>query len=193
MPALQAIILLRWTGSPAASLVNTQRVALRADSDAAFDTVHQWLSYCGNNHPSCPILPAGQLKYMSSSKDLQNARSPLENTLKLSKEVDGPKVLPTRVLDVGPPDGSQESFLCVFEKQIFGFWLALSHCWGTVPLLRTTTKTIGEHIKGIPSACHRRFEMQSSSPADSVFDIFGLTHYASFRMIPKTGRLSPRK
>lgn len=149
MPALQAIILLRWTGSPAASVMNTQRVALRGDSDAAFDTVHQWLSGCGNNHPSCPMLPAEQLKYISSTDDLANAGPLLESTSKLSKDVDGPKLLPTRVLDVGPFDGSLDPSLCVFEKPTFGFWVALSHCWGTIPLLRTTTKTIGEHIKGI--------------------------------------------
>ncbi|PVH68562.1 HET-domain-containing protein [Cadophora sp. DSE1049] len=60
--------------------------------------------------------------------------------------------LPSRVLDVGPSDGSQEPFLRVFDKPTAGFWIALSHCWGTIPLLRTTTGTIAKHIGGIPIA-----------------------------------------
>ena len=65
-------------------------------------------------------------------------------------ELSGPK-LPTRVIDVGPPDGSMESYL----KQSTGssgFYCALSHCWGNPELrpLKTTKDNFSDHLKKIP-------------------------------------------
>lgn len=48
--------------------------------------------------------------------------------------------LPTRVIDVGPSDGSQEPFLSITNGKE-GSWIALSHCWGEYQPLRTTVAT----------------------------------------------------
>jgi hypothetical protein len=58
--------------------------------------------------------------------------------------------LPTRVIDVGPVDGSQEPYL--FEESLYQNtfpgeqrkYVALSHCWGSKPWFRTTADTIDE-------------------------------------------------
>ncbi|KAF4635178.1 hypothetical protein G7Y89_g2937 [Cudoniella acicularis] len=126
--------------SPTESIVTTQRVAPDAASEAAFETVHRWIYECSSTHMACPTLPAACLKY----------QSPVEKDSKDQEE--RPRTLPSRVLDVGPSDGSQEPYLRVYAQPTTGFWVALSHCWGTIPLLRTTTQTINSHIQGIPMA-----------------------------------------
>jgi hypothetical protein len=48
--------------------------------------------------------------------------------------------LPTRVIDVGPSNDSQDPFLYTSDGEQ-GSWIALSHCWGKALPLRTTTAT----------------------------------------------------
>ena len=47
--------------------------------------------------------------------------------------------LPTRVIDVGPQDGSTEPFLYITGSQ-GGRYATLSHCWGRLKRFVTTTK-----------------------------------------------------
>jgi hypothetical protein len=67
--------------------------------------------------------------------------------------------LPTRVIDVGPPDGSVKP--CLLESRFWDpflqeprqrrrKWIALSYCWGKLPFIRTTTSNIGRRKRGIP-------------------------------------------
>jgi len=65
-------------------------------------------------------------------------------------ELSEPK-LPTRVIDVGPPDGSMEPYLKQ-SKGSSGFYCALSHCWGNPELrpLKTTKDSFSDHLKKIP-------------------------------------------
>lgn len=59
-------------------------------------------------------------------------------------------VLPTRVIDVGP-GGSIPPYLRLFETGgIQGMYLTLSHCWGTIPITRTTSSNIEAHKESIP-------------------------------------------
>ncbi|KAF2461472.1 heterokaryon incompatibility protein-domain-containing protein, partial [Lineolata rhizophorae] len=56
------------------------------------------------------------------------------------RQLDGPKPLPTRVIDVGPADQSRDPYL--FETRgATGKYLALSHCWGTDERAVPTTET----------------------------------------------------
>ncbi|KAH8687919.1 heterokaryon incompatibility protein-domain-containing protein [Tricladium varicosporioides] len=57
-------------------------------------------------------------------------------------------VLPTRVIDVGPKDGSQVPKL-ILTNGAKGSWVALSHCWGKVHIITTTTETITSMMEGI--------------------------------------------
>lgn len=53
--------------------------------------------------------------------------------------------LPTRVLDVGPADGSKPPVLCATYGK-HDTYVALSHCWGRVAPLTTTTKTLEDRL-----------------------------------------------
>jgi len=66
------------------------------------------------------------------------------------KQPDSPP-LPTRVIDVGPADGSEEPKL-VETRGSCGRYLALSHCWGKVQPLKTTTANLDERMREIPWA-----------------------------------------
>ena len=57
--------------------------------------------------------------------------------------------LPTRVLDVGPPDGSEDPYLYITSGQVARY-IALSHCWGRSPMLTTEIDTISERQQKIP-------------------------------------------
>jgi hypothetical protein len=60
--------------------------------------------------------------------------------------------LPTRVIDVGPGDGSESPYLFITEGRS-GRYAALSHCWGLPtaahPHFKTETGNIKERMKGI--------------------------------------------
>lgn len=57
-----------------------------------------------------------------------------------------PPFLPSRVIDVGPSDGSQEPFLCeTGNLQLSNSqqsYTALSYCWGKTPFITTTLSTL---------------------------------------------------
>lgn len=65
----------------------------------------------------------------------------------------GPKrphcTLPTRVIDVGPADGSEEPRLMNGDGRI-GQWTSLSHTWGSLVTLTTTKDTIRARALCIP-------------------------------------------
>jgi len=50
--------------------------------------------------------------------------------------------LPTRLVDVGPPDGSRMPFLQVNMPNKSGKWVALSHCWGIGDHFTTTSSNL---------------------------------------------------
>src|SRR5436190_9880944 len=68
-----------------------------------------------------------------------------ENHPKCSKGALQP--LPTRVMDV-KDDGSEPSLLLTNGQ--LGQYIALSHCWGSSPLLSTTTANLMKHLVCIP-------------------------------------------
>ncbi|KAL0938039.1 heterokaryon incompatibility protein [Colletotrichum truncatum] len=56
--------------------------------------------------------------------------------------------LPTRVVDVGADEGRDPRLIETFGR--FDRYMTLSHCWGTHPIIRTTTDTISDHFKTLP-------------------------------------------
>ncbi|KAK1633241.1 heterokaryon incompatibility protein [Colletotrichum phormii] len=60
----------------------------------------------------------------------------------------GPTTLPTRVVDVGV-EGVKEPQLTITNGEA-GRYMTLSHCWGSHPVIRTTSETINDHIKSLP-------------------------------------------
>lgn len=96
-------------------------------SDEAFSLVRSRVSDCIMYHKECSKTIAG---------------SPID-------ESQAPK-LPTRVIDVGPVDGSRPIRLLETNGSC-GHYTALSHCWGLPEKspLRTTTSNLREHLNSI--------------------------------------------
>jgi len=57
-------------------------------------------------------------------------------------------VLPSRVINVGPPDGCSEPFLYESRHES-ALYITLSHCWGDLPPLTTTTTTLAQRKQTI--------------------------------------------
>ncbi|KAI9736769.1 MAG: hypothetical protein M1834_000973 [Cirrosporium novae-zelandiae] len=58
-------------------------------------------------------------------------------------------VVPTRLINVGSIKGGQEPFLCS-PKQDDCSYVSLSHCWGGLGVIRTTTSTLKGHLRVVP-------------------------------------------
>lgn len=56
---------------------------------------------------------------------------------------------PTRVIDVGPADGSETPFLHTSGKEVQE-WVTLSHCWGQNVPLKTTSLSLSNHQRELP-------------------------------------------
>lgn len=88
-------------------------------SDRIFSQINLWLHNCSTTHQRCHSMEAGT------------------STL-----------LPTRVIDVGPPDGIQNPRLKI-TSGMEGDYTILSHCWGRAPLLTTTLSELDSRVDGI--------------------------------------------
>jgi hypothetical protein len=86
---------------------------------ARLSVVYTWLEDCLLHHPNCRSL------------------------------ADESPPLPTRVIDVGPPDGSREPRL-VISNGVHSAYMALSHCWGSNPTIKTTKDSLSERMQCIP-------------------------------------------
>jgi hypothetical protein len=91
----------------------------RTDSACSFQMVAHWLKTCLTEHSSC---------YFSRNKL---------------------PMLPTRVVDVGPADGSKDPHLFSSEGSR-GLYITLSYCWGIRANLRTELRTMETFKKSIP-------------------------------------------
>ncbi|KAK3380623.1 heterokaryon incompatibility protein-domain-containing protein [Lasiosphaeria ovina] len=60
-----------------------------------------------------------------------------------------PADLPTRVLDVGLASSGPDSVCLVLPGSQKGRYIALSHCWGTLPVTTTVTSTLHQRMQGI--------------------------------------------
>ncbi|OJD28951.1 heterokaryon incompatibility protein [Diplodia corticola] len=98
-----------------------------SDCPDAFRMTREWLSTCLNYHPSC-------------------RRTLSKSTL---DETDEP-VLPSRVIDVAPPDGSANVRL-LQPMGASGRYVTLSHCWGPQDRhpLTTIKATLPQHLTEI--------------------------------------------
>ncbi|TVY81568.1 hypothetical protein LSUE1_G002792 [Lachnellula suecica] len=66
-----------------------------------------------------------------------------------------PPLLPTRVVDVGSSD--EETCLHISHSGAKGHYVALSHCWGGVVPVMTTTSNMCEFVVALPSKMPRTF------------------------------------
>ncbi|KAF2182505.1 HET-domain-containing protein [Zopfia rhizophila CBS 207.26] len=99
-----------------------------SDSPEAYDLIHRWVRTCIVQHEACRKTFSGAVIDESS-----------------------PPILPSRIIDVGFPDGEVAPRL-IETKGMTGIYVALSHCWGPAhkrPLM-TTQSTLQDHLAGIP-------------------------------------------
>jgi len=83
------------------------------DSDEDFELAKRWLNDCLCSHDYCQKATTQETR------------------------------LPTRVLDIGPVDGSEQPYL-LETRGMHGSYIALSHCWGGQVPLTTTSNTISQ-------------------------------------------------
>lgn len=123
-------------------LISGRPVSSDPASQDCFDVANSWLREC------------------MSSGDHQFCKSKIQGNA--SGEFGGPQTpLPTRLIDVGPPDGSQEPRLILasgIKTSSSQSYAALSHCWGGTPLaqigsvsLPDSLSSIQTSVKGTPS------------------------------------------
>jgi hypothetical protein len=91
--------------------------------------IRKWVDECSKTHLDC--LPASSLG-QDPEEALEKPQHPQ---------------LPTRVIDVGPPDGSQNPFLWVTDGAS-GEYISLSHCWGKTKPFTTTAATLEARRSG---------------------------------------------
>lgn len=73
--------------------------------------------------------------------------------------------LPSRVIDVGPEDGSQEPFLYMPKDSQIGLYLCLSHRWGGAKVLQTLMGDLPGTAEGRPETFS---EFQTAIPIETM-------------------------
>jgi hypothetical protein len=132
-------------------------VAQSADSETSIKLANEWIKQCFENHPRCP---GKDDELIARFERLGVQDDKVKETFAPAVFRDfypkGRRYLPTRLIDVGPPDDAKKPRLClgqdVGEDKRY---ITLSHCWGedTSGILKTTRATIDERLLG--------FEMES--------------------------------
>jgi hypothetical protein len=83
--------------------------------------------------------------FLCASKWLVECLSQHSNCIKAEDPL---PLLPSRVIDVGPAEGSQEPILISTQSQR-GRYVALSHRWGGSNITKTTKSNISQRLTGI--------------------------------------------
>jgi hypothetical protein len=109
-------------GSYASQYLERDRVGAPGSHDT-FITIRTWIDTCVDTHPACKKSISGDVVPLITR-------------------------LPTRVIDVGPSDGSESPYL-LETKGLDGKYIALSHCWGGRACTMTTTSSLNSHYQRI--------------------------------------------
>ena len=128
-------------------------ISASAGSEATIQLADKWLKYCVENHPRCPgRLHEEQSQLQRLGMTEESYKSQLTADFFRLASPDRPLFLPTRLIDVGPPDGDQRPRLCHSKDVVISDprYLALSHCWGRniELILKTTKATLHERLEG---------------------------------------------
>jgi hypothetical protein len=114
-----------WLDDPAARSgdIVAKRIEPKTDSVRNVNLIKSWMTGCTETHVDClPSLSLGV---------------PASEALKLSWD----SAFPTRVVDIGPADGSKDPFVRSTAGKR-GQYATLSHCWGTKNHFTTTKATL---------------------------------------------------
>jgi hypothetical protein len=131
--------------SPAAKCIAGREVTPDPGSRTSLKVLGSWIRECATEHKFCPQLPISVLAQLPG---VETERVP---RLKKSTWKTEAALLPPRVIDVGPSDGSQEPYLLdTTLSRRKANYITLSHCWGKLQPLTTTTVTYQKHVRSLP-------------------------------------------
>jgi hypothetical protein len=100
-----------------AELIPRRLINTSPAADECLNTASSWLQNCLEAHVDCSIIPGA------------------------------PRLLPTRVIDVGLHSDSSPALLV--SNGCFGDWVTLSYCWGSVDTIKTTIATLEKFQKSL--------------------------------------------
>src|ERR1700712_4686371 len=106
-----------------------RKIEENAGSEASFQLIRKWVDVCVGSHVEC--LPSSSLNHPT-----QTVLGKPETTL-----------LPTRLIEIGPSDGTESPFLKLTRGER-GRYISLSHCWGKSKLFTTTKATLAARMQG---------------------------------------------
>jgi hypothetical protein len=106
-----------------------RKIEENAGSEASLDIIRKWVDVCSKSHVEC--LPSTSLNYPA-----QTVWGNIEDT-----------ILPTRLIDIGPSDGTGRPFLKVTNGER-GRYISLSHCWGKSTQFTTIKETLNARMQG---------------------------------------------
>ena len=139
---------------PESILIGGRSLASSSDSDECFRLACLWLRQCVERH-ECGAIESGDSQY--PDRDYQGSEKAMassESAKPAEFQAAPPRFMPTRTIEVGPADGSQNPRLVGHKKQegcsTMQAWATLSHCWGGSAPLKTTLATISQWQRGIP-------------------------------------------
>ncbi|CAM1502944.1 Fc.00g077200.m01.CDS01 [Cosmosporella sp. VM-42] len=107
----------------------TKRNIQAANSPRNIRLLRDWLHECSTDHDECRRGVYSGQTY---------------------NEIQSSTVLPFRVVDVGPSDGSERPRLLTTSRLETGRYLTLSHCWGKVEPPKTTKATVHAWHESLP-------------------------------------------
>lgn len=153
----------------------TARAAPSTSSPESLNLMRKWISTCMSQHFDCnkPLWT-----------DSPTTKAP------------GTTLFPTRLIDVRPIDisGNVRLFLSTTEEkewQAGKAYLALSHYWGAIPILRLTSAVLHDFMRRIEIASlPQTFRDAIMITEGSNIATCGLTRYLSFKTQQRTGRSS---
>jgi hypothetical protein len=112
---------------PPAKVMSPAQLAISTRSSGSFELARAWLNQCRTHHELCQHLVARPVGGIAPT---------------------GEQFLPTRLIDVS---GDVPRLLETTDMFLDNKYLALSHCWGGLPILRLLTTNIDEMRVGINS------------------------------------------
>ncbi|KID82946.1 HET domain protein [Metarhizium guizhouense ARSEF 977] len=139
-----------------AGTIAGREVHARADSEAVFGQIASWMKDCIHNHPNL-AEDARLCQDMSQSYDEIGRQQETQQQLFQVRDADAHPaeelpLLPTRVIDVGPSDGSKTPFLVETERELRGLYVTLSHCWGASRPLVTDAESLAARKAQVPES-----------------------------------------
>lgn len=112
--------------------------------------IDQWPSFWPSLGYAIDIQPDLSHSVLSLARSWLEDCTSLNGKHAICGRSENTPLLPTRLIDIGP-DSNTNARLYLPQPGEKGHWVALSHCWGNVISLQTTTSNLDDFQKGLPT------------------------------------------